>query len=280
MLRLSRYRFRPALLGALLLCAAACLRAQIVHLKIPITVTDSAHHSATVYFGVDPFATYCIDPALGEFELPADRCGTEPLCVYFRDTRPDSAACLGNGLLLNLQAYHASSQLDTFAVAFSSLIYPITFHWPGTLRAYFDSLRIRDPITGNAVNVDMLAADSLVLTAPIVDRLLLFSRGPKGYLEGADDNRKPLPAGTALLRNYPNPFNPSTRIVFALARREEVTVTVYDLLGRAVAALVDGVLEPGEHTVEWRPGRIAGGVYFCRLVSRDGIFTRSLLFLP
>jgi len=77
------------------------------------------------------------------------------------------------------------------------------------------------------------------------------------------------------LFNYPNPFNPSTTIRFSSVGDQPVQLDVYDVLGRKVATLVDGLLAPGSHTVNWEGrgdnGRPVGsGVYFARLVS-DGV---------
>jgi len=60
-----------------------------------------------------------------------------------------------------------------------------------------------------------------------------------------------LPTAYALEQNYPNPFNPSTVIRFALPERGKVNLVVYNLLGQAVARLVEEVREAGIYTVSW-----------------------------
>lgn len=79
-----------------------------------------------------------------------------------------------------------------------------------------------------------------------------------------------LPRRLALEPNVPNPFNPSTRIRFALPEAGRVRLDVLDLRGRRVQSLVDGELEAGLHTLEWqgrdeRGRSVASGVYFLRL---------------
>ncbi len=73
----------------------------------------------------------------------------------------------------------------------------------------------------------------------------------------------------ALLQNYPNPFNPTTTIRYDLPAQSEVTITVYDVLGRAVRHLVRDVQPAGSHALVWQGDNDAGqgvasGVYFYR----------------
>lgn len=64
-----------------------------------------------------------------------------------------------------------------------------------------------------------------------------------------------------LLQNFPNPFNPATTLRYELGGREHVYLAVYDLLGREVAMLVNGVQETGEHSVTWNAMDQSSGVY-------------------
>jgi hypothetical protein len=79
--------------------------------------------------------------------------------------------------------------------------------------------------------------------------------------------------------NYPNPFNPSTTISYRLPTRSHVMLRVFDVSGRGVATLVDGVEEPGYKSVQWDATGVASGVYFCRLNTGDLVQTRKLLLL-
>jgi hypothetical protein len=81
-----------------------------------------------------------------------------------------------------------------------------------------------------------------------------------------------LPAAYALAQNFPNPFNPSTRIRFSLPTVSTVSLNVYNLLGQDVTTLISGVLPAGEQTAVWNgkdaSGRsVASGIYFYRLVA-------------
>ena len=78
-----------------------------------------------------------------------------------------------------------------------------------------------------------------------------------------------VPSAFALRQNYPNPFNPSTTIVVDLPASSDVRLAVYDLLGREVAVLMEGEVEPGSHRVTFTANTLASGVYICRLTARD-----------
>ena len=88
----------------------------------------------------------------------------------------------------------------------------------------------------------------------------------------------------ALHPNYPNPFNPATRVAFELGRAERARLTVYDVLGRRVRILVDARLPAGPHSVRWdgrdtngRP--VASGLYVCRLEAGTFVATRKMLLM-
>lgn len=90
---------------------------------------------------------------------------------------------------------------------------------------------------------------------------------------------KTLPTEVALMQNYPNPFNPQTRIRFTIAHRQWTVVSVFDLLGRDVATLVNETMEPGTYTVEFDGSHLATGVYLYRLTTGDVSQTRKMMIL-
>jgi hypothetical protein len=74
-----------------------------------------------------------------------------------------------------------------------------------------------------------------------------------------------------LEQNYPNPFNPVTQIKYSILEDGYVTLKVFDVLGREVAVLVNGLREAGVYTSEWNAGNHASGVYLARLIVRDEV---------
>jgi hypothetical protein len=75
------------------------------------------------------------------------------------------------------------------------------------------------------------------------------------------------PVGNGLMTNYPNPFNPSTKITYQLAQSGHVTLKVYDILGREVVTLMNENQSEGIHTASFDGTRSASGVYFYRLTA-------------
>jgi photosystem II stability/assembly factor-like uncharacterized protein len=86
-------------------------------------------------------------------------------------------------------------------------------------------------------------------------------------------------SGTALLANYPNPFNPATAISYQLAAVSEARLAVYDLLGREVAVLVNQRKAPGSYTVTFDAAGRASGIYFYRLSAGSVVQTRKMLLV-
>jgi predicted esterase len=98
-------------------------------------------------------------------------------------------------------------------------------------------------------------------------------------LSAASDNGAiAAPQIFSLGQNFPNPFNPATTIGFELPEAGAVTLKVYDVLGRDVATLVDGVLAAGRHTSDWNAAGVPSGVYFYRLSASSGASTAQRYF--
>jgi len=84
---------------------------------------------------------------------------------------------------------------------------------------------------------------------------------------------------TGLLQAYPNPFNPSTTIRFAVPSDGLVKIVVYDLIGREISALVNEFKAQGDYSVSWIPQAGANGTYFCRLTVGGSTEVRKLLLM-
>lgn len=82
---------------------------------------------------------------------------------------------------------------------------------------------------------------------------------------GVANNSTTLPVDFKLNQNYPNPFNPETIISFSLQKPENVSLVIYDMLGKEVKTLINGVVKPGEHKIKFSAADIPAGVYYYTL---------------
>jgi hypothetical protein len=102
-------------------------------------------------------------------------------------------------------------------------------------------------------------------------------------LEAAAALKEVVPAETRIIGNYPNPFNPSTTIRYALGTDSPVSVRVYNMLGQEVATLVDAFQKAGEQSVAWHGTNsfgqsVASGLYIYRLQAGNTVMTQKMLF--
>lgn len=105
--------------------------------------------------------------------------------------------------------------------------------------------------------------------------------GSTGVATGVEQvNQTEVPTAFGLDQNYPNPFNPTTIISFQLSSVSAVKLRVFDVLGRAVTTLVDGVKSPGSYRVNFDANGLPSGVYFYSLITEGrAVQTRKMLLL-
>ena len=99
-----------------------------------------------------------------------------------------------------------------------------------------------------------------------------------------DNSSSYLPLNFKLNQNYPNPFNPSTTISFELSQNSNVSLIIYDVLGREICTLINyKELSPGKHKVIWngliRDGRTTSGIYIYHLIVNHQSLARSMILL-
>jgi hypothetical protein len=83
----------------------------------------------------------------------------------------------------------------------------------------------------------------------------------------------------ALLQNHPNPFQSITTINYSIPIKGEVSLRIYDIMGRSVETLVSEEKDPGVYQVEWDGKDHTSGVYFYRLQSGKSVTTKKLTLL-
>lgn len=129
-------------------------------------------------------------------------------------------------------------------------------------------------IGGNSYDAYILVDNS---TTPATATVVRSGGEADGQATDTEDSI--LPETTVLAQNYPNPFNPVTTIEYELASSGRVTLQVFDLLGRNVATLVDGVVPASRHSVQFDARNLASGTYIYRLVANDKVVTKTMVLL-
>ncbi|MCX6142142.1 MAG: T9SS type A sorting domain-containing protein, partial [Ignavibacteriales bacterium] len=105
-----------------------------------------------------------------------------------------------------------------------------------------------------------------------------------GTTTGVSSGNSSIPKVFELSNNYPNPFNPSTKIQFAVPNEQNISLVIYNLLGQRIRTLVQGVYAAGQYTVTWdgkdQVGRtLESGVYIYRLETGSIALVKKMLML-
>ncbi|MCA1803002.1 MAG: right-handed parallel beta-helix repeat-containing protein, partial [Rhodothermaceae bacterium] len=94
--------------------------------------------------------------------------------------------------------------------------------------------------------------------------------------DGMGPDGEGLPVAFELGQNYPNPFNPSTLIAYSVPETAHIRISVYDLIGRKIAVLVDQVREPGRYQVGFDASALSSGVYLYHIDAGSHAITRKM----
>jgi hypothetical protein len=243
---------------------------------IPLSIRETAGAGDTLYFGVNPAATYGIDPGLGEFQLPPPAVGQFDIRFVDIASRP---GLLGEGVRVDLLPFHTYAQVDSYHVKFQLGFgaYPVMLSWPQSfVQQICDSMLLVDEFGGVVVKNRMDLDSSAAVSNVNISTLYIIKWGAKPLIMGGVlPVASQIPKGYQLYQNYPNPFNPSTRIEFSVERAAQVRITVYDVLGREIRMLTNGLYEAGKHAITW-DGRsesgapMTSGVYYIRMIVTGG----------
>jgi spore germination protein YaaH len=127
---------------------------------------------------------------------------------------------------------------------------------------------------GKLVNVGFAVETigSAAARAALIGRAITFFGGASGVPAEASQ-----PAVWSIDQNFPNPFNPVTRIVVHVGERRLTTVTVFDVLGRQIATLLNEVKDPGIYSMTFDGSHLASGVYYCRMHAGEFVGTLRMV---
>lgn len=220
-----------------------------------VIISDATGHSQTLYLGDEGQ----VKTALSFFELPP----APPAGAY--DVRYNSQRML--------ETYAPGKDYE-YPISIQGAVYPVVVRW-----------EISSPVDGNR---------KLILSDIVDGKTIQQVMEGSGAMMIRDANTKSVvirltdgvgvPAKFALSQNYPNPFNPVTHFTVDIPQATEVTVAIYDILGREIATLLSGVQAPGQYTMEWdgRDGNgmvVPTGMYFVRMSSEQFNAARKIMLM-
>jgi hypothetical protein len=160
------------------------------------------------------------------------------------------------------------------------------FH-PSPLGTFLAALVIYERVTGADARdlppVAVVAGDTLIVSEATVHLLQTVAHKTNArYVTTGTENEQTnatVPQKMKLNQNYPNPFNPSTSISYQLPTQGYVTLKVFDVLGREVTTLVNGVETPGYKSITFDASRLLSGIYFYQLSVGSFSETKKLVLL-
>jgi hypothetical protein len=139
----------------------------------------------------------------------------------------------------------------------------------------YDSLRLY--VTFNPVSADFRNSKINVIhdLSNTADQISVSGEGVLTSVKTA----KGLPTEYQLYQNYPDPFNPTTTIAYALPKQSHVELKIFNTLGKEIQTLVNGEQPAGVHGVQWNAQSLSSGVYICRLMAGSYSQTRKLVLV-
>ncbi|MFZ1518314.1 MAG: T9SS type A sorting domain-containing protein [Ignavibacteriaceae bacterium] len=132
------------------------------------------------------------------------------------------------------------------SINLTGVVYPVTVSVEGM------DLKLEDAIDGSVVNTTIKNGSSFTISNSSVSVLKVGSQ-------------EVVPNEYSLAQNFPNPFNPTTTIKFAIPEVSNVKLTIYNALGQRVVELVNSTLEAGSYSFNWDASNVASGLYFYEL---------------
>ena len=187
--------------------------------------------------------------------------GFESISADTIQSNLDRLAALG--LPIYISEFDLNIQDDNQQMAKYQELFPVMWQHPGCKRNY--------PL-GIYSGQDMVPYSYLVNTdGTYRPALKWLADYIKNNPTGVKETASVLPTSYKLEQNYPNPFNPSTTIRYSIIHTTNVTLKVFDLLGREIQTLVNTMQAPGQYSVTLNAQNLGSGVYFYRLSA--GTFT-------
>lgn len=207
--------------------------------------------------------------------------------AYFPDFALRTSATnisINSSNFTTFRAVVPSVKLYADTVVFSATVTPapasgsLTAVFPNgnILRNYPDSLIVRinaaPGTTSGNYTVTLLAKGPN--GTPVHRRTVALNVGLVGI-----SNVSGTPDEFSLSQNFPNPFNPTTKIEYSLKSRTDVRISVYDAMGRLVSSINKGTQDAGSHNVEFNGSALSSGVYYYKLETPMFTDTKKMLLI-
>ena len=162
----------------------------------------------------------------------------------------------------------------TWKVQRTGVVDSVTVYLPETTRAEYVLVSAQPALSNPEIyRLDQTAGRAPFVHIPATETFYLTLASVRMHEDTPD-----IPDVFALHQSYPNPFNLSTTIPFDLPESGTVSLTVYDLLGRKVATVMDEELPAGRHRVAFIPDNLASGIYFYALEAGDNRETGKMIY--
>ncbi|MBV6510726.1 MAG: hypothetical protein FMNOHCHN_00203 [Ignavibacteriaceae bacterium] len=233
--------------------------------EMELALTAGLFSDKTAVIGAKETATIGFD---AEFDAPRPprNPGSNYLELYFENSGGTYPQLLGARYARDFRSLGEASWV--FKVESSENIETILTWDRNQIQHLPDSIRITLKDLSNNTEIDM-KTDSVYNFVYDGVRSFAVNSTVTGNIENSS-----IPVEYSLKQNYPNPFNPSTMVHYQLPKTEYTELKVYDLVGREVATLVNGIKEAGYHQVSFDGSGLSSGLYIYRL--RSGEFTKTM----
>ncbi|RKY91504.1 MAG: hypothetical protein DRQ01_07605 [Ignavibacteriae bacterium] len=188
-----------------------------------------------------------------------------------------------NGLtVVNFSGSSQSVTLDltTTNLKFTGGFDPGTTYWVNDLYNGNSTQTLGSDLSN--FNVSLSSYGSAVYTISILEEMVNLPPIPP--IVSVDDQVAVIPANFHLYQNFPNPFNPSTTIRYSIVEPGNVSIKIYDVLGREVKTLVNEVKTVGTYSSTWNGynnfgNKVSSGIYFYRMESGSFIEAKKMILL-
>lgn len=257
---------RIILFGIFCQLASSQVQSQI---QVELTLTNLIENRIVI-LGVDPSASDAIDSHLGEEALPPWPPGIEARFALpdngfngvqsYRDYRQGVIPFTGQ---VEHRLKFQRGQGDSLMVV---------FNLPPEI-----TINVQDLFGGIIVNTQFVGNGSYTIPNPDalgqLKLLVNYNNAPSEIKIESDL----IPNSTELYQNYPNPFNPSTKIKFTLKQQSEVSLRVFDLLGKEISILINEELGSGSYSVDFNAENFSSGLYLYMLTVNGNIISKKMI---